>query len=56
MDGFTSPGRANYEHHPHPVYIHVLKEGRPGAGFEDVQVFAVKVFRVGMPKMGRENQ
>ena len=43
------------EHDAHAVHIHVLKERRPGARLEDVQVFGIEVFRVRMSDMRSEH-
>ena len=40
---FARSGWSEDEHHPHSVHIYVLKEGRPCARLEDVQVLVVQV-------------
>ena len=54
--GFPSSCRPDDQHDPHTVHIHILKERRPCAGLEDVQVLAVEVFRMRMADMRSEDR
>ncbi len=44
MDRLAGAGWPDDEHDPNAVHIHVLKERRPCAGLEDVEVFGVEIF------------
>ena len=53
--GLARACRTDDEHDAHAVHIHVLKERRPRARLEDVEVFGIEVVRVRMPDMRREH-
>ena len=53
---FPCSGWPDDEHDAHAVHIHVLKERRPCARLEDVEVFGVEVFGVRMSEVRREHR
>ena len=56
MHGLAGSGWPDDEHDPHAVHIHVLKERRPCARLEDVQVFVIEVLRMRMAEIRREDR
>ena len=56
VHGFAGSRWPEDEHDAHAVHIHVLKERRPRARLEDVQVLVVEVFRIRMAEIRREDR
>ena len=56
MNGLAGPGWPEDEHDPHAIHIHVLKERRPCARLEDVQVLGVQILGVRMSEMRSEHR
>ena len=51
MNAICRSRRPDDEHDAHAIHIHILKEWRPGARLEDIQVLGVEVFRMRMSEM-----
>ena len=53
---FSGSCRADDEHDAHAIHIHVLKERRPCASLEDVQILGIEIFRMRMSDMRSEHR
>ena len=51
VNGFAGAGWSEDQHDAHAVHVHVLKEWRPCARLEDVQILVVQVFRIRMAEI-----
>ena len=56
MHRLPGPCRPYDEHDADAIHIYILKERRPCARFEDVEVLRIEVFRVRVPDMRSEHR
>ena len=56
VDRLPGACRADDEHDPYAIHIHVLKEWRPRARLEDVQILGIEIFRMRVSDMRREHR
>ncbi len=53
---FAGSCRTDDEHDPNAVHIHVLKERRPCARLEDVEILRIEIFGMRMPDVRSEHR